>query len=76
MLLTNVPAKITPKEIAYEMYSLRWQIEIMFKVWKSVFTVDLSKKVKIQRFQCSLYGKFITILLGSTIVYTSKKKLI
>lgn len=74
MLLTNVPAKIIPKEIAYEMYSLRWQVEIMFKVWKSVFNVDLSKKVKIQRFQCSLYGKLMAILLGSTIVYTSKKK--
>lgn len=74
MLLTNVPAKIIPKEIAYEIYSLRWQVEIMFKVWKSVFNVELSKKVKIQRFQCSLYGKLIAILLGSTIVYTSKKK--
>lgn len=72
MYITNVHEKIlTTKEI-HDVYSLRWQIEIMFKIWKSIFNIDTVKLVKIERFKCFLYGRLISLLLSSAIVFTAK----
>ncbi|MGL6106311.1 MAG: IS4 family transposase, partial [Romboutsia sp.] len=49
-----------------------WQIEIMFKVWKSIFKISHVKKVKMERFKCFLYGRLISLLLSSSIVFTAK----
>jgi IS4 transposase len=66
--ITNVrDTDLTPSQI-YEMYTLRWQIEIVFKTWKSIFHIQNVKKVKIERLECQLYGKLILLLLSSTIM--------
>lgn len=44
----------------------------MFKVWKSIFSIDKVKRVKIERFKCFLYGRLITLLLESSIIFTVK----
>lgn len=67
--VTNVPAHILSTEIIHEIYSLRWQVEIMFKIWKSVFQIHISKPIKIERFNCHLYGKFIALLLSTVVVF-------
>ena len=70
--ITNVPSDIITANQVHELYSLRWQIEIIFKVWKSIFKINQIKKVKLERFMCFLYGRLIALLLASTIVFTSK----
>jgi hypothetical protein len=70
--ITNVPEKILATEQIHDVYSLRWQIEIMFKVWKSIFNINNVKNVKIERFKCFLYGRLIALLLSSSIVFTSR----
>ena len=70
--ITNVPSDIITANQVHELYSLRWQIEIIFKVWKSIFKINQIKKVKLERFMCFLYGRLIALLLSSTIVSTSK----
>ncbi|MFY8264549.1 IS4 family transposase [Clostridium perfringens] len=67
--ITNVPSDIIVANQVHELYSLRWQIEIIFKVWKSIFKIN---QVKLERFMCFLYGRLIALLLSSTIVFTSK----
>lgn len=37
--ITNVASDMLSKEQVHDMYSLRWQIEIMFKIWKSIFKI-------------------------------------
>jgi len=70
--ITNVSAEVLGSTSVHELYSLRWQIEIMFKVWKSIFKINQVKKVKIERFKCFLYGRLIALLLSSSIVFTAK----
>ncbi|HHX62110.1 MAG TPA: IS4 family transposase [Epulopiscium sp.] len=70
--ISNVPREILGTNQIHEMYSLRWQIELMFKVWKSVFGIDKVKKVKVNRFECFLYGRLIALLLTGSIVSTMR----
>ncbi len=71
--ITNVDEKILATEEIHHIYSLRWQIEIMFKIWKSIFKIASVKNIKVERFKCFLYGRLIALLLSSAIVFTSKE---
>jgi hypothetical protein len=33
----NIPWEIVPMEQVHNIYSLRWQIEVVFKTWRSLF---------------------------------------
>ena len=70
--ITNVEDTILKTEEIHLFYSLRWQVELMFKIWKSLFKINRLKRVKIQRFKCFLYARLISILLSSSIVFTAK----
>lgn len=71
--ITNIDKDVLAAEQIHELYTLRWQVEIMFKVWKSIFKIDKVKKVSLHRFECFLYGKLILILLNSIIVFKAKE---
>lgn len=51
------------------LYSLRWQIELMFKIWKSIVKIHEVKKMKIQRFEAVLFAKLIWISINMKIVW-------
>lgn len=71
--MTNVPKEVLSKKKIYETYSLRWQVEIMFKIWKSLFKIHEVKKAGLERIECFIYGRLIMLLLTSSIVFTSRK---
>ena len=71
--VTNISVEKMDKEQLHDIYSLRWQIELMFKIWKSLFKIHDVKKVKLERFQCFLYARLTALLLTSSIVSTGKK---
>lgn len=64
IFITNAPVALLKVEQIYPFYRLRWQIELLFKIWKSLFEIDKIGKMSIARFECYLYGKLIAILLG------------
>ena len=50
IFLTNVPAHDWPAEKVSHIYGFRWQIEIIFKVWKSKFSLaQLMKRAQIKK---------------------------
>jgi len=61
--ITNVPANELPKQVVRKIYALRWQIELIFKTWKSYYNIDKIKETKMHRFESYFYGKLILILL-------------
>lgn len=66
--ITNLPEAI-PKEEIYQIYSLRWQIELIFKVWKSTMKLAHCKPMKIERFICYFYSQLIQLILCTLITY-------
>jgi hypothetical protein len=74
--MTNIPPSYVAKEQMYPLYSLRWQIEILFKTWKSLFQIDEVKRSKIERFECHLYGQLVSLLLSSSIMFQMREFLL
>jgi hypothetical protein len=83
VFITNVSFdKITPQQ-AYNIYKIRWQIELIFKIWKSILKINLIRKMKASRFRCYVYSKLLWVLLSwdistgfEPIIWKKTKKLI
>ncbi|WP_134698730.1 IS4 family transposase [Ammoniphilus sp. YIM 78166] len=74
--ITNIPQDVVPKEDIYDLYSLRWQIEIVFNTWKSIFHIHKAKPMKEERFLCHLYGTLLAILLSSSLIFKMREILL
>jgi len=75
VFITNVPEEWIPSEKIKSVYGLRWQIELIFKVWKSQAKINSLKEMKIHRFECQLLGKIIWLLINWKIYYWLKEAL-
>ncbi len=61
--LTNVPARLMSLAQARVLYRLRWQIELLFKLWKSEGEIDQSRSKKVQRRLCEVFGKLLAMVV-------------
>jgi hypothetical protein len=64
LFITNVPGTIWDAETVIKAYPLRWQIEIIFKSWKSYLHLASIKTKKEDSTLCHLYGRMLLILLN------------
>lgn len=64
MYLTSLPEGEWPPEQVAALYAIRWQIEVMFKAWKSVLKVGRACPMKPFRFLCLMYGQMVWALLN------------
>ncbi|MDA2118451.1 IS4 family transposase [Bacillus cereus group sp. MYBK59-1] len=74
--VTNTPWEIVPMEQIHDFYSLRWQIEIIFKTWKSLFQIHHWQNIKQERLECHVYGKLIAIFLCSSTMFKMRQLLL
>jgi hypothetical protein len=64
LFITNVPQTIWKTETVVKVYPLRWQIELIFKSWKSYLHLASIKTKKEDTTLCYLYGRMLLILLN------------
>src|SRR5712692_11684695 len=63
LFITNVPGTVWTPETVCKAYPLRWQVELIFKSWKSyLHLATLPTKTK-EPTLCYLYGRLLLILL-------------
>jgi hypothetical protein len=64
IFITNIPESIYPTKEISQLYRLRWQIEIIFKTWKSFGKINKVKMMNVYRFECYLIAKLIWLMLN------------
>jgi hypothetical protein len=63
LMVTNVPIEWLPSEMVRLLYTLRWQIELLFKQIKTVLCVHKSNTGRENRLRCEIYGKLIMAVI-------------
>ena len=76
LFITNVDETILPGKQIFPLYRLRWQIELHFKVWKSVFKINTLHQMKEHRYITLLYIKLILLMINLQIIYSVQQSLV
>jgi hypothetical protein len=73
LFVTNAGEDLLPVEQVYPLYRLRWQIELNFKCWKSVFKIDRLQRMKEERYIALLLAKLLLIIVNLQIAYGAQQ---
>jgi hypothetical protein len=83
VFISNIDSNTMDAQQLYHLYKIRWQIELMFKIWKSILYIASVRKMKASRLRCYLYSKFIWVLIcwditgmAESVTWKSGRKLI
>ena len=68
LFVTNASEQILSARAIPLFYKVRWQVELIFKIWKSTFGIHITRKMKIERFLCLLYSKLLLIMINWEII--------
>jgi hypothetical protein len=63
IFITNAPVTRLPLEAVLVVARARWQIELLFKLWKSHGRIDESRSGKPWRVICDVYAKLLAMLV-------------
>lgn len=74
LLLTNTTASMIPLTLIALLYALRWQVELVFKLWKSQAKLHQISGVRQARVLVELYAKLIGLVLFQFLVMPLRTK--
>jgi hypothetical protein len=63
LIITNIPASLLSIPEALALMRVRWQIELLFRCWKSLFKVDEWRSHNPWRILTELYAKLINVVI-------------
>jgi hypothetical protein len=63
ILVTNVPRRLLSAAEALVLAQMRWQIELLFKLWKSGGAIDEWVGAKSAKALCTVYGKLLAMVV-------------
>lgn len=73
LFVTNVEKEKCGAPEVYELYTLRWQVELVFKTWKSVMQLHKIHCMNPIRLECIILIKLLWVMLNWSIVNHLKK---
>ena len=62
-ICTNMPSELLTLEEGFVLMRARWQIELIFKLWKSEGSIDEWRSEKPFRILCELYAKLVVMII-------------
>lgn len=68
LLITTAPEKMLHFDEALVLYAARWQIELLFKLWKSHAKLETSRSSNSWRILCEIYTKLLACLVQHWII--------
>lgn len=71
VVVTNVPGTLLSSEEVWIMYGARWQVELLFKLWKGGNRLDESRGAQPDRIVVEVYAKLLGIVVQQWLVMTS-----
>ena len=69
LFICNIPTEDLDCDSIYGLYKTRWQIELYFKVWKSIVNINSIRKMKYERFVTMLYVHLLWIVINWEIIF-------
>ncbi len=72
LFITNIPSDNLDQKSIIKIYKVRWQIELIFKVWKSIFGLDNVVPMKYERLMASLNAKLLIVLVNWQTIMTHR----
>jgi hypothetical protein len=63
VLVTNVPEERLRAEEVWVLARVRWQVEILFRVWKRHARIDAWRSGNVWRILCELYAKLMGVVV-------------
>lgn len=72
--ITNAAKTQLPSRFCRLLYSIRWQVELIFKLWKSNFALEHVAGIRKERVLCTLYAKLLCIFVTSKLVFWARNE--
>ncbi len=63
VFVCNAPGWLLGLQEAWVLYRVRWQIELLFKLWKSQGGLDQSRSGQAYRVLCEVYAKLLAMVV-------------
>jgi hypothetical protein len=64
LFITNISDEMLDGEAIAKIYRMRWQVELIFKTWKSIFGMDNIRQMKYNRLMCLLSARLLLIMIN------------
>lgn len=75
LFLCNIPNKEIGAEGVCKLYHVRWQVELIFKTWKSLVRISDLRKMRYSRLQTTLNMKLLWVVIHWEIIQPFKNHL-
>lgn len=68
ILITNASKEMLPAQIAGTIYRIRWEVELVFKRWKSQLKIDFLKGIHKERIDCLIWSRLCTVIVLELVI--------
>jgi hypothetical protein len=68
IFITNAPLELLSIEMVGTVYRLRWDIELIFKRWKSQLNIDYLKGICVERIDCLIWSRLCTVAIVELVI--------